>query len=368
MPGAQARHVRHRSRQTRAPFLAVSALAMACTGVQTSASGVPPADGRCGVTPRMIVSATTYPLPTDAGPVTSGVGPLIAAGSDLYYAISVVPVVPPGFGASYFDGSLLRVPKTGGEPTSIASAELFLEFALTTSSLLVADNADGGYNLLSIPLAGGPTAVLTHNGPAGLGLASDGRYAYFGTGTSVQALPLEGDATAASAITIMTASLSSTLAVVGDELVLAFPQGEIAGIALPPKPDAAVTMLGMAGVGQEDMVPCGSDVCWLSEGPIAIWRMNPVDGQPVAITMLSGPFEEAHGLVFDGSNFYLSGSTPYGGSATLGRVSGDGSRVVSLVNMQEGGAAVTVDDECVYWANSKGIFSLAKTAGGPFDQ
>jgi hypothetical protein len=34
----------------------------------------------------------------------------------------------------------------------------------------------------------------------------------------------------------------------------------------------------------------------------------------------------------------------------------------------EAGGSVAVDDECVYWSNTEGIFRVAKTAVGPFAQ
>jgi hypothetical protein len=56
-------------------------------------------------------------------------------------------------------------------------------------------------------------------------------------------------------------------------------------------------------------------------------------------------------------------------ASSLERIAADGSCPVVLVNMPASqGPSVAVDDECVYWSNPEGIFSLAKTAPGPFDQ
>jgi hypothetical protein len=352
------------------PLVAV-ALATGCTSSDPAPAAVAPADGRCGVTPRLLVAASTYPIPTDAGPVTSSVGPLIAAGSDLYYAISVIPVVAPGLGATYFGGSLLRVPKAGGEPTLVATAALFLELAVTATSLLVAESSSSGADqILSVPLGGGaPTTLWTAgtNESLGLGLASDGHYVYVGTGIGVRALPLASDASSPTEIPL-TSTLASTVAVLGQQLVMALPQGEMESVTLPPRANAPVTNLGTAGAGQDDLQPCGSDVCWRSEGPSAIWRMNPLAGSPRTVATLTGSFQEAHGLVFDGTHFYFAGSDGPSGPTSVARVSSDGSGPVAIVTTQEGNAAIAVDDECIYWSSAGGIFSLAKTADGPFEQ
>jgi hypothetical protein len=53
----------------------------------------------------------------------------------------------------------------------------------------------------------------------------------------------------------------------------------------------------------------------------------------------------------------------------LGRMALDGSGSTILATMPaSGGGSVAVDDACVYWGNALGIFSLAKSAAGPFAQ
>src|SRR5580692_2635709 len=49
----------------------------------TTSTGAP-ADGRCGLTPRLVVAVSTFPV-SDAGPVTSGADSIVAVGSDLYF-------------------------------------------------------------------------------------------------------------------------------------------------------------------------------------------------------------------------------------------------------------------------------------------
>jgi len=354
-------------------FLAVVA-GVGCTsashvglpGSDAGTSQVPPADGRCGLTPQLVVPASAFPVPTDAGPVTSGVGAIIATGSDLYYTIWVLPVVSPGFGAAYFDASLLRVPMSGGQPTLIASGALFLDWVLTPTSLIVGENTSSGSDvILSVPLAGGPpTTVLTCNYCLVSGFATDGTYVYLGDTNGVEAVSLAPTSGSPAVITL-TSDIPGTIAVLGQQLILALPEGGVESVPLPPLANSAVTQRGTAGAGQNDMQPCGSNVCWRSEAPNEIWQMNPASGAPTTLATL--PFAEAWGLTFDGSNFYLAVTDSNSSTVKLARISADGSDPVVLVTMKNGGAHA-VDDECVYWASSEGIYSLAKTARGPFNQ
>lgn len=79
-------------------------------------------------------------------------------------------------------------------------------------------------------------------------------------------------------------------------------------------------------------------------------------------------FSKSLVVAFDGADFYIVGGES-GTTERLGRMATDGSSSVILATMPAGGGgSVAVDDECVYWSNALGIFSLAKTAEGPFAQ
>ena len=53
----------------------------------------------------------------------------------------------------------------------------------------------------------------------------------------------------------------------------------------------------------------------------------------------------------------------------LGRMNADGSNFTVLATMSANASgSVAVDDECIYWSNASGIFSVAKAATGPFTQ
>jgi hypothetical protein len=90
--------------------------------------------------------------------------------------------------------------------------------------------------------------------------------------------------------------------------------------------------------------------------------MDPIAGGPTAIATVQGYLG---GLVLDGTSFYATVSD-YPGPPSIVRIPAAGGSPVVLVKGDVG--AVAVDDQCVYWAGSSGIFSLAKTAQGPFDQ
>jgi hypothetical protein len=78
-------------------------------------------------------------------------------------------------------------------------------------------------------------------------------------------------------------------------------------------------------------------------------------------------------LAFDGTNVYATafgfpgpfGSSGPGSAPDLVRIPAAGDSPVVLV--KGNATSVAVDDQCVYWSGPPGIFSLAKTAQGPFD-
>lgn len=65
----------------------------------------------------------------------------------------------------------------------------------------------------------------------------------------------------------------------------------------------------------------------------------------------------------DGTSFYATIRDDSGGPSIV-RIPAAGGSPVVLVHGD--GGAIAVDDQCLYWAGSAGIFSVAKTAEGPF--
>jgi hypothetical protein len=78
-------------------------------------------------------------------------------------------------------------------------------------------------------------------------------------------------------------------------------------------------------------------------------------------------FLDADNMVSDGRSFFIEGALrATNGTSTIARVSANGGPPAPLVTIPEtyalGGLAV--DDACVYFSTSNGIFSVAKTVVG----
>ena len=82
----------------------------------------------------------------------------------------------------------------------------------------------------------------------------------------------------------------------------------------------------------------------------------------------SAPFATIGGFVVDGDTFFVVAASTSGNMPdTIASMRAGGGAPVVLVKTRDAGG-IAVDDECVYWSNVDGIFSVAKTARGPFDQ
>lgn len=296
---------------------------------------------------------------------------IIAAASDLYYVC--LPSHPGCVDNGPFN--LMRIPLGGGQPTLLATATNgFRGSALTGTSLIVGETNPTGDAIISVPLNGGPPSTVVTlpftsltSARLGSGFATDGTFVYFGdTQGGVEAMPLAPDSGSPAMVTLTT-DVPDGLGVFAQQLIVALPQGGVESVPLPPQANSPVTMLGTAGSAPQDLFPCGSDECWFTEAPNALWKIDLVVGQPTTIATLTGPLAAVRGVVFDATNFYVIGYDSAFKTASLGRVPADGGCPVFLVTMPPWGS-VAVDDECVYWANSQGIFNLAKTAQGPFAQ
>jgi hypothetical protein len=318
------------------------------------------------------VSATA--LPADQGPVKGGVGGLTAAPSGLYFTTYVVQNNPGGLENSYLDGSLLRIPLAGGQPTQMASGALFQRPIVTPTSVIVGDlafftAADAGASatVLSFPLSGGPPTplvALSSSDQLITELAVDETYVYVGTWmTGVSAVPLDPDA--GTATVPVSSNVPNVIGAFGQKLIMMFAQGAIDSVPHPPQANSPLTTLGKTVPGPAHLISCGPNACWLAGSSLA--QLDPLGGALTTIATLSGAVGDPSDVVFDGANFYLAGNGLTGSG--IARISPDGRCAVVLVTMPlSDGPSVAVDDECIYWSNSQGIFSLAKTAEGPFEQ
>ena len=334
-------------------------------------AAVAPADGRCALTPHMLVSQSSLPGVSDSGSVTVSVDTLVAGPSNLYYVVDVLQV---GVIMSvYTAGSLMSVPLAGGASTMLASGYLFGVPVLTATSLLVPElNAypnQGTTGIVSFPLVGGPATTIVDSGFVGspTSLATDGTNLYFADDNGIQIAPISPAADAGTSSTMIAPGMTECVGVFGQRLLFVEPPGDVKTIPLPAQPGAVPTVIGTSDPGAYDLFACGSDACWIDDGAGAVARIDPAGG---TVTRLFTP-ETARFAVFDGAHFFVMISAMSQGEVTgatsLVRMDADGTHPSVLVTMPRGNA-LAVDDECVYWSNPAGVFSLAKSAQGPISQ
>lgn len=343
----------------------------------------PPASGaRCDPKPRLLVSPASFPVPSYNGPVFEGAGSLAATPAGLYFTIGISE----NNGEAndlILAGALMRVPLAGGQPTPVACGYAFGKPVVSGTTLIVGGlggvaPSPGPDAVLRVSLAGGPARVLfaLPNDDALTGEpATDGRFVYFPDQDGVMAtpspfgilaVPLDPEAGTVP-VRITTTTPVDAVGAFDQRLVFVQPQGAVESVLLPPKPGSQVTSLGTAVAGNESMIRCGNDACWVSGAYLE--RMDPVAGSPTPIATVQGGLGD---LAFDGTSFYATAfgwdaqpfGTPFGPG--LVRIPAAGGSAVVLVKGDV--SAVAVDDECVYWTSSAGIFSVAKTARGPFGE
>lgn len=334
------------------------------------ALGSQAANGRCGSTPTEIVSAASVAAP-DAGDLETSLGAFVILGSDLVYTTGTIRPAAPGLADSFVAGTLMRAPLDGGAASQVASGALFRPPVSTATGAVVVEESSlegDGNAILSIAEDGGaPTVIVTlpNDDVFVNGIAADDRFVYF-SDYGTEAAPLNGTADAGM-ITMMFQSADG-LGVFGHKLIFGLPQGAIESLPLPPRPNSPVTMLGTGAPGGLTVLPCGPSSCWLleSQGPLveidqdggvlATLDANVVGGASIAAA------------AFDGSQLYVLSENVSGGSALSRIPAAGGSPVVLVTGPTASPGGVAVDDACVYWSNAEGIFSLSKTAEGPFAQ
>lgn len=152
------------------------------------------------------------------------------------------------------------------------------------------------------------------------------------------------------------------------------PQGDVESLPLPPEHDGPIALLGTGRTGPSGLLACASDACWIDGSENAIARVDPVRGGAIETFPLPTSLDRASDLACDGRFFYVMGGSS-AGRRQLGRISLDGSESVVLGTMGTGegnwfagAGSLAVDDACVYWSNTLGIFSLDKTSDGGFVQ
>jgi len=264
----------------------------------------------------------------------------------------------------------MRVPFEGGSPEPLVSGYLFMRPLLTPPNLILAAGAvpsNNGDVILSVPLAGGSvTTIATLDDAIVNGFATDGTYIYFSDSRGVNAIPMAPDSSRPNIISLVP-GLPDIIGAFGGELLIAYAQGAVESVPLPPRANSPVTSRGSCPPGPTDLMRCGANACWLA-GTNTLEELGPSDSAPRAIT-LTGRASDAFDVAFDSTDAYVIGTDVESAGDFLERVPLDGSPPVLLASTPSSSSrAVAVDDACVYWSSSQGILSLAKTSDGFFAQ
>jgi hypothetical protein len=339
---------------------AASILMAGCHG-----SSLVPDNGRCGPTPKVLVSAGAYAGLFDAGSVDDTVRAILLDGSDLYVVLQ-----PTSLGPKMTSGSpdgVLRVSTYGGSSVLLASGAFLEAPAFTPTSVIVGEE-DGQVdptNIVSIPRDGSAPAILASlpgTDTLFTPMVTDGTSVYFADNGGVESVPVVPAATPATPTTLVANQVPSTLAVFGQRLLMFFNDGEVD--SLPIGADAGVTtQIGQASAAvQGSVVSCGAAACWLGTGEID--QIDPASGPATTVAVLTGAVASASGLAFDGTTFFVSGqSSPTATSSAIVSVPGGGGAQTVVATLPSS-TAIAVDDACVYFSTSTGIFSLLKSAQG----
>ena len=263
------------------------------TVVSTAASGAgggpidvsvhTPPDGRCGLSPKLLVAASTYPRPVGIEVGAVGVWKLVPAGGDLFYETTAISA---GRGGAYLAGSLMSVPVAGGSPTEITSGYVYFGLIVTDTTLFIerenaVPNMDPN-DVVSIPRDGGtPTTLFTftdvNDTPIG-GLAWDGDYVYVSSTAAVRAIPV---AEPANLITVRSPGANG-IQVSGGRLVMAIEDSaidaDVESVALPYKGGAPQLLQTGLSVAPQDLINCGARICWVGDGTNSIEQVDPSAG------------------------------------------------------------------------------------------
>jgi hypothetical protein len=317
-------------------------------------------NGRCGPIPKVLVPAGSYPQMSDAGAVPFTVGSMTLSGSDLYVVLN--PAAP---GSD--SGEVMRVSTHGGTPELISAGYLYDAPAIVTSDDVILEYLDSKAGAVSIfesvlngTNGGGPVATFPSSMLSAPPVTEDGPV-YFVDGGGVESAPRGGGAIPA-APTLLATAFPTTLGVFGQRLLMLEPDGSVDSLPLGVDGGAATTIGNGSAAIPGSLVSCGAAACWLGTG--VIYQIDPSAGPLTPLATLTGPVADPSGLAFDGTDFFVSGqSGPSAASSAIVSIPAQGGAQVVVANLPSS-TAIAVDDACVYFSTSTGIFSLLKSATG----
>lgn len=330
------------------------------------ADALMPQTTRCGPTPRLLVSAASY-WPADAGaPVASIVG-MALDGSDLYFSV----VLPPA--AAVPQGALMHVSTNTGAVTQLADGYEFQTPIVTPTSVIVGVIAPSTYlgGILSVPRNGGaatPVATFNDGLLRYLPPVTDGTTVYFVDSAGVQSVPLTIGAAPASPTQVASGHPSGLL--VSGQRLLLLTEGTFMQIPIGSGDAGGESLLAVAPPGElpGSLIPCGANACWLTNdtlGDDTVLQIDPTSGVISTLASVSGgPAADADLFAFDGTNFFVLGTSAGSAAAAIERISPPGGAPVIVANLPSfyDAGPFAVDDACVYFSTPAGIYSLSSSA------
>jgi hypothetical protein len=323
------------------------------TSGQSGSSG-----GRCGPTPKQLVDFNAVAAQTNALGISAGT-PFAVDATSLYLVMGY---------------TLMQVPIEGGSPSILVHlpdaqpnlSQDIQPFVTSTNVLLhyIPAGSDDE-EIVSVPLQGGGSTLLTTSNGRILGFAVSGPNVYFVDSGGTKSVPANGGAVRL--LTSQVASEASGLAVIGSQVVMTEGTGTIVSVPVAGGPP---TTLATQQPSASFPVACGTDVCWwtgaapnpmVSDGPGQIARLD-ANGE---LSSIPGAPSYPWALVFDGSSFFEAvGCDVCPGTIVRVPLSGTPATMTSA-------GFVAVDDECAYYStiqaypqvaggSGMGIFSVSK--------
>jgi hypothetical protein len=335
----------------------------------TGCSSAPTLQGsRCGPTPRLLVSAASY-APDAGGAGQNYVVGMAVDGSDLYFTVVVTSTT----------GALMHVSTSGGTATQLANGYQFQTPVVTPTGIIVGyvDQSTYTGGILSVPRSGGSATSLVDLGDDELVAppVTDGTSVYFVTATgAIDTVPLTPGASPAVPTQLGSGNgVGGSLGVFGQLLLLN--SGEINEIPIGASDAGGETTLLSGGsvIAPLSLSACGADACWLTGANVAaaaVEQLDPAAGTVSAVASLPDPVAGPTYLLFDGTSFFVVGSTwvipPSGSIWTIERIPQQGGTAVAVATVPQSSilTGFAVDDACVYFSTPGGIYSLASSAEG----
>ena len=232
--------------------LLLGVAAMVATGCQGETLN--PQNGRCGPTPRLLVSAASLPGP-DAGGESASVAGMAVDGSDLYFAVAIGWADPNNLLAEpTVPGALMHVSTYGGSATQIATGYVFFQTPVVTPTSVIVSAGSASSNtdvgILAVPRDGGAATLLTTlSDDVLLTLpVTDGTSVYFTDGAGVEAVPLASAGSPANP-TRLSPEFPISLGVFGQRLLMLLATGEVESLPL-----------GSGDAGTESLVGAGPPI------------------------------------------------------------------------------------------------------------